>query len=104
VGEWVSGLHALQFIVSDAHTGLAAARRAVFPSIPWQRCQFHLQQNARACVPRLELRSVVAAEIRSIFHGSDLASAQARLNPDFSYRSVARRSEEPCPQPERIGA
>jgi transposase-like protein len=40
------GLHAVKFIVSDAHSGLAAARKAVFPSVPWQRCQFHLQQNA----------------------------------------------------------
>jgi putative transposase len=79
------GLHAVQFIVSDAHTGLAAARRAVFPSIPWQRCQFHLQQNAQAYVPRLELRSIVAADIRSIFHCSDLASAQARLKERVSH-------------------
>ena len=26
-------------IVSDDHSGLRAARRAVFPSVPWQRCQ-----------------------------------------------------------------
>lgn len=30
------GLHGLQLLVSDAHAGLAAARAAVFPSIPWQ--------------------------------------------------------------------
>ena len=27
---------------------LGAARTAVFPAVPWQRCQFHLQQNAQA--------------------------------------------------------
>ena len=73
------GLHAVKFIVSDAHPGLAAARRAVFPSVPWQRCQFHLQQNAQAHIPRFDLRTVVAADIRSIFNCSDLESAQARL-------------------------
>lgn len=41
------GLHGVGFIVSDAHPGLAAARQAVFPSVPWQRCQFHLRQNAQ---------------------------------------------------------
>ena len=51
------GLTALQLLVSDDHAGLGAARRAVFPSIPWQRCQFHLQQNAQAYVPRLEMRA-----------------------------------------------
>jgi len=73
------GLHGVRFIVSDAHPGMAAARLAVFPSVPWQRCQFHLQQNAQAYVPRIDMRTVVAADIRSIFNCSDLASARARL-------------------------
>ena len=73
------GLHGLTFIVSDAHCGLSAARAAVFPSVPWQRCQFHLQQNAQAYVPRLDMRARVASDIRSIFNCPDLASAQAHL-------------------------
>jgi len=73
------GLHGLSFIVSDAHCGLSAARAAVFPSVPWQRCQFHLQQNAQAYVPRLDLRAKVASDIRSIFNCPDLPTAQARL-------------------------
>jgi hypothetical protein len=32
--------------LSDAHTGLKAALRAACNASPWQRCQFHLQQNA----------------------------------------------------------
>jgi putative transposase len=32
------GLHGVQLIISDAHAGLKAARKAIFPSIPWQRC------------------------------------------------------------------
>ena len=31
------GLEGVQLIVSDDHSGLRAARRAVFPSVPWQR-------------------------------------------------------------------
>jgi putative transposase len=73
------GLHGLQLLVSDAHAGLSAARTAVFPSIPWQRCQFHLQQNAQAFVPRLDMRASVAEHIRSLFNCPDLPSAQARL-------------------------
>jgi len=73
------GLCGTTFIVSDAHPGMAAARQAVFPSVPWQRCQFHLQQNAQAYVPRVEMRTEVAESIRSIFTSTDLASAQARL-------------------------
>jgi len=73
------GLCGTLFIVSDAHPGMAAARQAVFPSVPWQRCQFHLQQNAQAYVPRLEIRAEVAESIRSIFTSPDLVAAQARL-------------------------
>lgn len=73
------GLHGVRYIVSDAHPGLGAARQAVFPSVPWQRCQFHLQQNAQGYVPRVEMRAAVAADIRSIFNCPDLPSAQARL-------------------------
>jgi len=79
------GLHGTQFIVSDAHPGMAAARQAVFPAVPWQRCQFHLQQNAQAYVPRLELRAQVAEDIRAIFTSPDLAAAQARLKERVSF-------------------
>jgi transposase-like protein len=42
------GLGGVQLITSDDHAGLRAARLAVFGSLPWQRCQFHLQQNAHS--------------------------------------------------------
>ena len=73
------GLRGLQLLVSDDHAGLAAARRAVFPSVPWQRCRFHLQQNAQAYVPRLELRAQVASDIRSVFACADRPGAERRL-------------------------
>ena len=73
------GLHTAQLIISDDHQGLAAARKAVFPGVPWQRCQYHLQQNAQAYVPRMDQRAAVAADIRAIFNCPDRASAEARL-------------------------
>jgi len=73
------GLHGMQLIISDAHEGLDAARRAVFPSVPWQRCQFHLQQNAGAYVPTQAQRGPVAAEIRSIFTAPDRGEAERLL-------------------------
>ena len=73
------GLHGVSFIVSDDHAGLGAARTAVFPSVPWQRCQFHLQQNAQAYIPRLDLRAQVAEDIRTVFNSPDLDSARIRL-------------------------
>jgi len=74
------GLYGIEFIVSDAHEGLAAARRAVFPSVPWQRCQFHLQQNAGQYVPNQAMKSPVASDIRSIFNAPDREEAERLLD------------------------
>ena len=73
------GLHGVQLLVSDDHAGLGAARAAVFPSVLWQRCQFHLQQNAQAYVPRLDQRLAVAQAIRNIFNSPDRLSAERCL-------------------------
>ena len=73
------GLSGVKYIVSDDHAGLKAARAAVFPSVPWQRCQFHLQHNAQAYVPRLDLREGVARTIRAVFTAVDRDSANALL-------------------------
>jgi len=75
------GLTDVKLIISDAHTGLQAARKAVFSGIPWQRCQFHLQQNASQYVPRQSMKREVAADIRAIFNapGREQSEAQLRL-------------------------
>jgi transposase-like protein len=73
------GLHGLELVVSDAHEGLAAARKAVFPGVPWQRCQFHLQQNAGQYVPAVAMRTEVATDIRAIFNAPDRAEADHLL-------------------------
>lgn len=65
------GLKGVKMIVSDAHAGLNAARRATLPSVPWQRCQFHLQQNAQSYITRLDQRKPVAQRIRAIFNAPD---------------------------------
>ena len=73
------GLSGVRLIVSDSHTGLSAARQAVFGSVLWQRCQFHLQQNAQAYVPKQEMKAEVAAAIRGVFNAPDRVSAEANL-------------------------
>lgn len=73
------GLKGVELIISDAHVGLQAARKAVFSGTPWQRCQFHLQQNASQYVPRLSMKREVAADIRAIFNAPDRAQAEAQL-------------------------
>ena len=62
------GLHGVEMITSDNHAGLKAARQSVFPSVPWQRCQFHLQQNASAHIPKKSMEKEAHEDIRSIFN------------------------------------
>lgn len=76
----VRGLHGIQLIISDDHSGLRAARRAVFPAVPWQRCQFHFAQNAQSYAPKRNMREDIAIAVRSIFDCNtlDVATEQAQ--------------------------
>ena len=73
------GLQGICLIISDDHSGLRKARQALFTGIPWQRCQFHLQQNASQYLPRKRMRAEVAADIRAIFNAPDRAQAEGYL-------------------------
>lgn len=73
------GLSNVKLIISDDHSGLRKARQAIFTGIAWQRCQFHLQQNASQYVPRKKMRREVAADIRAIFNASDQEQAESDL-------------------------
>lgn len=66
-------------VTSDAHTGLRAALKAAFNASPWQRCQFHLQQNAGHLITKQELKGPIAAEIASIFNAESKVHAEERL-------------------------
>lgn len=74
------GLHGVELIISDAHTGLKAAKKAVFPSVKWQRCNFHLQQNAQSYIPKKEMKKQVAFDIRSIFNAPSKPEADRLLS------------------------
>ena len=73
------GMNGVKLVISDDHAGLGAARRAVLGSVPWQRCQFHLQQNAGVYVPKQAMRIEVAADIRAMFNATDRQSAEQFL-------------------------
>jgi len=83
------GLFGMRLITSDDHSGLKAALRAVFPSIAWQRCQFHLQQNAQSYVPHIAMRKAVAQEIRDVFNAPSRDEAERLLR-----LAVERRQKE----------
>ena len=90
------GLSGVRLGVSDDHEGLKAARQAVFGSVPWQRCQFHLQfhlqQNAQAHMPKQEMKGEVAADLRAIFSASDRQAAEGLL------RALVARYQSSAPK------
>ena len=73
------GLNGAELIISDAHVGLQAARKAVFSGVPWQRCQFHLKQNASQYVPRQSMKKEMAADIHAVFNSPDQELAELQL-------------------------
>ena len=97
------GVGIADMITSDAHTGLRAALKAAFSASPWQRCQFHLQQNAQDHVTKQDLKSPIAAEIRNIFNANSKELAQGLLREfvtkwEHSQPKVANWAEENIPE------
>ena len=86
------GMRGVRFVVSDDHAGLKAARRAVLPGAVWQRCQFHLAQNAIHHAPNAAIRKRIGAELRRIWNASSLQTAQEELDRLVAaYRGTADR-------------
>lgn len=73
------GLRGVRFITSDDHAGLGAARRAVFGAAVWQRCQFHLAQNAIHHAPSHAIRSTIGADLRAVWNARNQRAAQEEL-------------------------
>ena len=70
------GLRGVELFVSDDHEGLKAARRAVYPSVPWNRCQFHLSKNAQQYARRKEDKPRIAQAMRDIFDAPSREDAE----------------------------
>lgn len=73
------GLCGVRIITSDAHSGLRAALQCLFNGVQWQRCQFHLQQNAQAYVPKRTMQKQVHDDIADVFAAPNGELAHTRL-------------------------
>ncbi len=73
------GMRGVSYIVSDDHPGLGAARKAVLGGATWQRCQFHLAQNALHHAPNLVIKKTIGKELRRIWNAPDIKVAEAEL-------------------------
>ncbi len=86
------GLSGVRLLISDAHEGLRAARKAVYPSIKWQRCQFHMAQNAQSYVPKKSMKEEIGDAVREIFNSKDLKKAIEEK------KNVIERYKEKAPE------
>ncbi|MGN0821532.1 MAG: IS256 family transposase [Akkermansia sp.] len=66
-------------VTSDDHTGIRAALARTLTGVLWQRCQFHLQQNAQSYVTNSRYKTIAAAHIRSIFNAGSRKMANIML-------------------------
>jgi putative transposase len=72
------GMPGVKLVASDDHAGLKVARQAVLAGVAWQRCQFHLMQNAMPHVPKIGMRAEVAKNLRRVFDADEPAEAERR--------------------------
>ena len=86
------GLGGLELITSDDHSGLRAALRSVFPAVLWQRCQFHMIQNAMHYAPKRNLREKIASAMKDIFNSPGRKEAQRMV------KEVSKAFEEEAPE------
>jgi transposase-like protein len=79
------GLKEVKLIVSNDDSGLKAARRAMLPSVPWQRCQFHLQSRTLGRMARAWIRKnpSLSASARS-----SMPRTRSKLSGSWAKRSV----------------
>lgn len=78
-GLQARGLCGVEYVVSDDHAGLRAARRAVLGGATWQRCQFHLARNAIHHAPSVAIRKRIGAELREVWNAGSLVKAETAL-------------------------
>jgi transposase-like protein len=71
------GLQSVEFVVSDAHSGLRDAIAKNFAGATWQRCQVHLMRNLIGHAPA-KYRSAVIAAAKLIFAAADRDEALRR--------------------------
>ena len=69
------GLTGLLMITSDAHEGILNAIGKVFPTVPWQRCQFHFSRNITDKAPK-KYQTGLRAELQELFNCRTIAEAR----------------------------
>ena len=69
------GLTGLLMVTSDAHDGILNAIGKVFPTVPWQRCQFHFIRNITDKAPK-KYQAGLRTELQELFNCKTLTEAR----------------------------
>lgn len=86
------GLTGVKLITSDDHMGLKNALQTILPSVPWQRCQFHMSQNAQKYAPKKSMREEIAFSMKNIFNSPSLQIAESMI------AQTVKQFEESAPE------
>lgn len=78
------GLHGVDVVTSDQHSGLVSAVRQHFQGATWQRCQTHLMRNILDATPK-PLRDEVKAHVRAIYEASNVKIARSLLTQTMNH-------------------
>ncbi len=76
LGLKARGLKGILLVTSAAHAGLREALSREFPSVPWQRCQFHFSRNISEKAPK-KYQAGLRSELNEMFNCKTLAEAVA---------------------------
>ncbi|MGB9808970.1 MAG: IS256 family transposase [Caldanaerobacter sp.] len=88
------GLHGVDLVVSDHHSGLVQAICRHFQGATWQRCQTHFMRNILDKTPKA-LQKELHAKLRAIFEAPDPRTARMLLNQVLDeYRNKAPKAME----------
>ena len=83
------GLKGVIMITSDAHEGIIHAISEAFPTVPWQRCQFHFSKNVVDKTPK-KYQTGIRAELQEMFACNTLKEARNKKDQIIQeYQDVA---------------
>lgn len=82
----------VQLIISDAHEGLAKARKSIFPTVPWQRCMVHFLRNANAFIHQKSLQTSVFQDLKNLFNAPSYEMAM------FQKKEVLKKYDKVAPK------
>jgi len=86
------GLHGVDYVTSDQHSGLVKAVKQKFQGVTWQRCQAHFMRNILDAAPKA-IREDIKNHLNSLFNAKKIEIARMLLNECLErFKSTAPRS------------